>query len=55
MTSMLEYCLSGAILKEEERLSLLAAGRCLCGCMWPVERLQNLDSRASLFWKSDGV
>lgn len=24
------------------------------GCVWAVERLQSLDGKASLFWKSDG-
>lgn len=59
MTSMLECCLSGAILERRRYLFLLVAGCCLCRCVvavcvWAVERPQNLDSKASLFWKSDG-
>ena len=33
MTSMLECCLSGAILERKRNSSLLAAGHCLCGCV----------------------
>lgn len=54
MTSMLECCLSGAIIERKRDYPCWLLDAACVAALSAVERPQNLGSKASLFWTSDG-